>query len=199
MVYASLDLDLTQEEVWPHINQKTWLGRRARSYKLAHDALERGLNACVLQIRDPRRALLGCIRQSVRAIINHRMSRTSGNGHYSVLVDADEAGVVLHDPQLGANRALTWPDLEQMWLPSCKEITGHILVVFASRGNTETTCPDCQTTIPEQIDCNNCKKPVLLRPLADLTCWNRACSRCWLNKLFCPHCDFSNLLPAPVS
>jgi hypothetical protein len=180
-------------EVWPAISRVGWRGRLcAETFLLAQDALRRGLASLILQARDPWAVLTRCQQRSIRAILNHRLAPDSRAGHYAVLVDLDDASVVLHDPQWGPSKRRTREELLSLWRamgPGC-EITGNVLVAIAEPDATAAaTCPRCGTQIRRHVVCRVCKREIPLNPAGVLGCEITACpGRIW-QCIFCPYCD----------
>jgi hypothetical protein len=190
MVYRSYGIELSQDEVWLYIARGDGRGQQCtRTYLLAAHALRRGLVALVTQTRDARATLRACSAQRVRAILNHRLGPASQDGHYSVLVAADEERVVLHDPERGPDLALAWQEWLPQWQAGGVEVTGPILVTFAQAPAAAAACSACGTALPECFVCRRCLKDVPLRPAAVLGCTGTDCpGRLW-EKIFCPYCD----------
>src|SRR5262245_27002725 len=71
MVYRSLGLECTQEDLWPAVAAGA---RNARTRLIGVDALERGFDALIVRARAPWEVLGVCVRDSIRAILNHRIA-----------------------------------------------------------------------------------------------------------------------------
>jgi len=192
MVYRSLGIGGTQQEVWERIARGDRHGTRAaRTHLLAHDALEQGLAALVVQAADPWQTLTRCAAAGVRAILNHRLKADSPLGHYTVLLGVEGDEAILHDPQLGPRRRLDRAELLELWRPSARrsEIPGHTLVAFSRSGPASASCPRCGTGIPPSIPCPGCRNPIPLRPAAVLGCIEPHCPERLWQRIFCPDCD----------
>lgn len=191
MVYQSFGLPCVQEEIWESIAPRSFRGsRRAQTYRLAADALKRGLSALVLQARHPWPILQAAHRAGVRIILNHRIQERVSQGHYSVLVGIDEANAVLHDPQSGPDRSMTRDALLELWKPGGfrSEVTGHVLVAVAATG-TPLACAACGKSIAATMPCRVCRKEMPLQPVEVLGCASSECEgRLW-EYLYCPFCD----------
>jgi hypothetical protein len=199
MVYRSLGVSCSQEEVWPRIGRRHPTGAwSARTYRLAGDALEQGLGAMVLQARQPWAILQRCREHSVRAILNHRVERASLSGHYSVLVDVDDKQAVVHDPLKGPDRRLSQAELLWLWQPLGRgsDITGNVLVAVADKETrSPTACAVCGRPVPASLECSRCRRPIPLHPPAVLGCIDPDCTgRSW-GQIFCPHCDSCHVGP----
>src|SRR5439155_26107526 len=115
----------TQSAVWQAVARPGPGGvPRTSTWRLCADALRRGLAALTLQARDPWEVLRRGPPRAVRLLLNHRPHADSPAGHYSVLVRVDEAGVVVHDPQVGPARRLTRGGLLELWRP-CPGRSAH--------------------------------------------------------------------------
>ncbi len=192
MVYRSFGGGGSQWRVWERIARPDCRGKRAaRTSLLAVNSLHHGLSAMVVEASDPWQTLVRCATGGVRVVLNHRLDLDSPLGHYTVLVEAGEQHVVVHDPQFGPNRRLTRSELLELWRPangSC-EIVGHILVAIARPDEASAGCELCGTPVPESIFCPGCRSAIPLRPTAALGCVQRDCpARTWRH-LFCPYCD----------
>ena len=136
MVYRSLGLACSQEEVWPAIAPPVAEGDAcARTYLLCADALRRGFAALTLQARYSLPLLRTALEGEVRVIVNHRQGLNSLAGHYSVVLAVDEDCVVIHDPWLGPARRLDHADWLKLWRPgpSNREVSGNLAVFIARR------------------------------------------------------------------
>lgn len=192
MVYQSFGIQCCQEPIWEAIAGKNQWGRPcARAQSLASDALQRGLHALAIQVRDPWLVLERGIRHSVRLIINHEPQPKSGSGHYSVLTDLSEHEVVVHDPGFGPNRVLARDDFLKLWNPSAPntQIVSQVLVAIADASSTRAPCPLCQRTALENVTCFSCQRSIPLQPTIVLGCLADCCPmRAW-EQIFCPYCD----------
>ncbi|HQU42529.1 MAG TPA: papain-like cysteine protease family protein [Pirellulales bacterium] len=139
MVYRSLGLACSQEEVWPAIAPPIAEGDAcARTYLLCADALRRGFAALTLQARYALPLLRTALEGEVRVIVNHRQGLNSLAGHYSVVLAVDEECVAIHDPWLGPARRLEHAEWLKLWRPgpSNREVSGN-LAVFIGRHSAE--------------------------------------------------------------
>ena len=194
MVYRSLGIGGTQQELWERIARRDRHGTRAaRTHLLAHDALKHGLSALIVQASDPWRVLRQCAAARICVILNHRLKTDSPLGHYTVLLGLEDRHVILHDPQFGPQRRLDRDQLLRLWLPlpQGSEIPGNTLVAFSRSGSESADCPACSTGMPPSIPCPGCRSAIPLRPAAVLGCVAESCpGRLW-RRLFCPDCDRS--------
>jgi predicted double-glycine peptidase len=204
MVYRSLGKEVPQKEIWEKIAKTNQFGSTASTtHLMVADALSRGFDAVAYQARHPLFVLRTCRQAGVRVVLNHRLSRETGAGHYTVLADIGETNVTLHDPYLGPSRSLSHPELMELWQTRLNsEIAGNVLIAIAPRKPAEHTCEICRTPMPPAVVCPRCQKPVLLRPTAALGCIREACIvRLW-NYLCCPSCDllwnFGAAAPQPA-
>jgi len=192
MVYRSLGRDVPQHEIWPAISKPGSLGGLASStHLMAQDAVNRGFDVVVIQTRHPLQTLRLCKEWGIRAILNHSLQKGSPAGHYSVLVDLDDSGVVLHDPLFGPSRRFSHAELLALWQPqvSNSEILGSVLIGIAGHTPAKPECEFCHTALPPRVGCPRCKKPVGLQPGAVLGCMRDGCiARMW-NYVCCPACD----------
>jgi len=152
MVYRSFGLFADQETVWNELQSYSVGKARTRTFHLARNALEHGLSAVVVRIRDPQSFLLGNFSQvlKVRTIPVCRTCRHSGLGHFALLLGTDsvEQTVLLHDPLFGPNRSVDLAEFFELWMPreADDEITENIAVLVAESQNTPTVCPACSGT-----------------------------------------------------
>lgn len=191
MVYASLGLSDSQEEIWQQIAGPGTGTRAARTHWLGQNALSRGLSAVVLQALRPWDVLRSCWGNGVCVVLNHRVRLDSPSGHYSVLVGIDREQAILHDPQRGPARRWDRRELLQLWLPTAGgcEIAGQVLVAIAPQETGEAACSQCRNPIAEAVPCTRCGRSVPLRPFAALGCLRVSCqARLW-KYVFCPWCD----------
>ena len=167
MVYRSFGVACTQADVWHAVAGGTPAPPPAD--------LRRFLAPWVRRFDRPGRApwdlLRVCERNSIRAIVNHRIAHTSPHGHYTVLVGLDDGWAVVHDPKAGPARNLDRTLLLQLWQPNgpASEITGRVLVAIVRREHaTVVVCSRCQAPIPESTRCGRCAATIRLQPAAVL-------------------------------
>jgi len=194
MVYRSFGMEVTQDAIWPAIAKETRFGSlSSTTHLMARDALSRGFAAVALQTRHALQTLRICRDSGIRAILNHRLTHDTPTGHYSVLVDIDNRNVVLHDPFFGPSRCLSHTELLELWLPRLpgSEIVGNVLIAVATEPPVVSMCQLCRTSIPANIGCPRCKKPVGLQPGVLIGCMSGTCvARLW-NYICCPACDYT--------
>jgi len=192
MVYRSFGIECNQDQIWRGICGKSLQGRLcARAQSLAATMLQSGLQALMLQVRDPWLVLERCVQQSVRVIINHVSEPKSGGGHFSVLAGLGDDEVIIHDPSLGPNRTLTRSAFLQLWNPRAltTEIPDQILIAIAKSTSKLGPCPLCDHIARDSFRCPSCQRSVSLQPLAILGCLSDHCPmRAW-EQIFCPFCD----------
>jgi len=192
MAYRSLDLSCSQQEAWGEIAQSDRHGRlAAKTHLLARDAIRRGLAAVVVQVTDPWAVLGRAAAGEVRVILNHRLSLGSSSGHYTILVDVDDAQVTLQDPRFGPFRRIARSEFLDLWRPGSdpSEIVGHVLVGLETSSTLRRDCTECGAEVPAQATCPKCGATIRLRPVAVLGCIRADCdNRVW-RRVFCPECD----------
>lgn len=185
--------ELTQAEIWPKISKPNRAGNlSSATHLMVADARSRGFAAMAIQVRYPLVALLNCRDNGIRAILNHRLRSDGPAGHYSVLLDVDAQGAVLHDPFYGPARRVSHAELLDLWQPKFgnSEIAGYVLIGIAARAASVPPCPLCATPLPKEVACPRCARPVALSPAELLGCVGAgAClARLW-NYVCCPACD----------
>lgn len=193
MVYQSFGLVCSQAEVWENVSGRSrFSSRRAHTYRLAADALQRGLSALVLQARQPWAMLQRAHAHDIRIILNHRIKEGSSQGHFTVLVSIDEENAVLHDPQTGPDQAVPREKLLGLWKPTLfrSEVTGHVLVAIGAAGSSPSAaCSCCGEVLPASLTCRACGREVPLHPDAILGCPGAECVQRLWDVIFCPFCD----------
>jgi len=191
MVYRSFARACTQSEIWERIAQPgPWGVPRTNTKRLGADLRDQGLNALILQARQPWQILRQCAAHGIRVILNHLLRSDSPIGHYSVVVAVQDEHLVLHDPAGEAERQLARTELLELWEPSAgrSEIAGHVLVAVCAAPQ-EGTCTLCETPTPAFVPCPRCREAIVLQPVAALGCVAPRCpARLW-ERLFCPQCD----------
>jgi hypothetical protein len=194
MVYRSFGKEVPQTEIWPAISKPNRFGVTSSiTHLMALNAISRGFSAVAIQARHPLQVLRLCREGGIRAILNHRLQPDASAGHYSVLVDIDAQGVVLHDPLFGPSRRLALEQLLELWQPSIanSEIVGGVLLAIAAAPPPMPACEFCHTPFPSSVACPRCKRPVGLEPGIPMGCINSVCiSRMW-SFLCCPSCDYT--------
>src|SRR5579864_2147724 len=194
MVYQSLGNDVPAQEIWPAIAKPNRFGVvSSTTHLMTQDAVKRGFAAVSIQARHPLQVLRVCREFGIRAVLNHRVQFDSPVGHYSVFVDLDEQGVILHDPLLGPSHRLFHAELQQLWLPrfTDSEVAGNVLIAIAAPGLAATPCEFCHTPMSSSAACPRCGTRIGLQPSKVLGCLNDACiARMW-NYVCCPACDYA--------
>jgi hypothetical protein len=195
MVYDSLGIKTSQQEIWPGISVRDFQGNKyAKTYLMCADALKRGLNGMIIQAKDPWAVLKLCTDDSIRAILIHRLNVDSTLGHFTVLVDVTSRFVTLHDPELGPYRKIDRNKMLSLWLKTGNncEIEDNVLIAISNKDDSErTSCKLCGTAVPKSTQCPNqkCNKDIPLRPLDIVGCMDDACpGRTWRH-IICPYCD----------
>ncbi|WP_425395146.1 hypothetical protein [Aeoliella sp.] len=181
MGYASFGLDVPLEDIWPRLSLGLSRGEAVGSHRLAADALARGMSAVVLRARDPSVALETVLKSRRVCIANHRLDNESFDGHFSVVVDADEQHVVVHNPYSIAYERIHRATWQSLWGSETQlgEHSGYVLVAMAPPELT----PDC-----DELICPRCRT---ILPLAsDLGVSAGEWDDCW-ECLFCAFCDAS--------
>ena len=194
MVYRSFGTEVPQVDIWPAIAKANRFGQiSSTTHLMAQDAINRGFVALAIQARHPLHVLRICQTAGIRVILNHRVARDSGAGHYSVLVGIDSRDVVVHDPSFGSARRLSHAELVELWVSAVpgSEIAGGVLIAVAASGRPAVpACEFCNTPTPLSVGCPRCGKPTLLRPGEVLGCVREGCiARMW-NWVCCPTCDY---------
>ncbi len=204
MVYASLGLKVTPNEIWPNISKRNRFGSMASTtHLMAKDAISRGFEAIVIQASHPLLALKACRDHNLRVVLNHRLTTDSPAGHYSVLADLDRGEVIVHDPLVGPDRRLTFAELLDVWRAGVpiSETIGNVLIAVGPKTEDPgpASCSVCKVELPAEIACPQCKHPVSLKPFEALGCIAKHCAgRLW-SYLCCPECDCTWTFQATAS
>ena len=175
MVYRSFGRIADQETVWNELQSYSAEKTRTRTFHLARNALEHGLSAVVVRIRNPMAFLLAENFPEVRVISVCRIHRDSGLGHFSLFLgmDSETQTGSLHDPQFGPNRLVDITEFLELWTPrgTNDEITKNIAVLIAETQTVPTVCSACaQTFYLDPIRCSEDTSPIF-------------------ETRFCPFCD----------
>ena len=193
MVYRSFGNKVEQCEIWPNISKPNRFGSIAcTTHLMVADAVSRGYLAAAIQVRHPLQTLRLCNEKQIRVILNHRLDANSAAGHYSVLANMDQRGVVLQDPLFGPARRLSYAELLELWRPTANsEIAGNFLIGIVAKSSAPATCQLCQTEIPGAVECPRCKRAVGLQPAELFGCAALMCNARLWNFLCCPSCDYT--------
>jgi hypothetical protein len=192
MVYKSFGIALPQEAIWRVISMPdAHGGMKGVTYRMALDALLRGVSVVAYKARDPVHAVQKILESGSSVIMNHRLSVDTGDGHYTVALAADDDKIVFHDPQFGPAQERPASLMRELWKPKYDkcEITGNFLVALAQSTPASSKCITCGALCPATILCPACRLPVPLQPSTALGCCSGTCdSRLW-EALLCPFCD----------
>jgi hypothetical protein len=185
MVYRSFGLVDSQDSIARRLGPPKTC---TPTYRLAADAIERGLAALVLQAHGDWLAVGRALDGAARCIVNHRLTERDRAGHFSVLTDCQAGVVHLLDPLYGPRQLRTDAFL-RLWSATSNAIPGQVLVVVARRGQTTLPCTLCGTALPARLRCRRCPGEIPLQPSAVLGCMTAGCPmRSW-STIFCPWCD----------
>lgn len=193
MVYRSYGIEVYQDDIWEAVVGTSARGRAcARAQSLTADALQRGLHASLIQVRDPWLVLQRCVEQSVRVVVNHVPEINSGTGHYSVLTGLDDYYVTLHDPNDEPGRSMTREEFLRLWNPRSPktEIVSQVMIAITNSPSALEPCALCKGVAGEVVTCRSCKRDVSLQPLAILGCLTDWCPMRGWEMVFCPWCDY---------
>jgi len=194
MVYRSLGVACTQQQIWEQIARPDRNNHRAaRTHLLAANALCHGLGAICFEAVEPWTVLERGAAGRTRVILNHRLRSGSLLGHYTVLVAVDGNEAIVHDPRVGPDRRLAKEELLGLWRPADdrSEVAGHVLVAIGPALTGANSCGACRVAFPSGVACPKCHSEIPLRPAGVLGCPARSCpTRLWV-RLFCPYCDAS--------
>ena len=172
MLYRCFGLTADQETVWNELQRYSTGQTRTRTFHLARNALEHGLSAVVVRVREPTALLIADFSQ-VRLIPVCRTRRDSGKGHFSLFLKADAVTktVTLHDPLFGPNRSIPLTEFLELWTPrgTGDEITRNVAVLTTRSRSEPTLCPVCS-------------QPFFLDPLLFF-------DSSAFETMFCPFCD----------
>lgn len=200
MVYASLGLELTEGAIWSSLKPNPYDRSGVKASRLAWDAQRRGFEALALRARDPWELIRVSFGQRLRLIFQQPLTWGSPRRHFSVLAEADDDGIVLHDPQLGVAIRRTRAEWLELWGAKYGNhwaAANESVAVSKLSTDSPTTCRTCLTPIPESVLCPVCGESIPLRPTEALGCVAAACpERLWIQILCCScdhaideHCD----------
>ncbi len=192
MVYRTLGLGDTQEEIWRRIGCGNLVDpTTVPTRRLACDAMERGLHALILQVQGDWLVVRRCLESGACGILNHRLAKQQTTGHFSVVTALEDYHVSFHDPHLGSQR-LRHDEFLNLWGAGMASLSvpGLILVVIAKTGTDAATCCLCGTpSPPPSWPCEKCHRAIPLEPANVLGCMRFGCPMRGWDRLFCPWCD----------
>lgn len=192
MAYRRHDLDVDQQSIWKNISTPHNGSYRAHTFRMAQDAIGRGLTALIIQTHRPQQILQMCWRNNISAIINHRLPTVPHEGHFSVLAGITGDSIKLNDPLLGPAIHFSHDEFFPLWLPTTpqSEIAGNIVLAIGSKSAEPMVWSHCNQVLKETADCKRCGSVISLRPAIALGCWNLQCNQRLWYRLYCPQCDF---------
>ncbi len=191
MVYRQFQIEVDQTELWEAVSHEYQNKRRAHTYDLAQDALNRGLSAVIVQSHQPWAILRNCWRNNIAVVINHRIDMDSHEGHYSLLTGIRQDSISLHDPLLGPNVERSRDDFLRLWMPAGEpcEIAGNVLIAISKPEDQPQIWSHCNQPFEDSIECPSCCNSINLKPAIALGCTKVSCrERLWY-RIFCPRCD----------
>lgn len=190
MAYASFGLELSEPELWAILQPDRLDRSGVYPARLAWEAQNRGFSAMAVQARRPWDLLTTCARHGIRAVFHQPLSRGSPRRHFSILAQADDDRIIVHDPQFGPDRA--FPRAE--WLEHWGACFGNFdarpneLIAIADSTTSHDSCVECGESLPEAWPCRACREPISLRPAVALGCVAADCpARLW-EQVACPAC-----------
>jgi len=191
MIYKSMGIVVPQEAVWRVISLPDAQGGRfARTYRLALDAMLRGVHAIAFKALDPIRAVQTILADGSSVIMNHRLREDTGYGHYTVALSANDSLIEFHDPEFGPSQKRSTVLMRALWQPKFDgcEITGNFLIAVAPTP-APYKCDVCGVPSPDNVTCPACDVSFVLQPASALGCVNAGCAcRLW-ETVLCPYCD----------
>lgn len=192
MAYRKMGVYVDQRDVWNNIATEHHGNFRAHTFRMAQDAIKRGLDALIIQSHQPWNILKTCWRNNVSAIVNHRVDTNSSEGHYSMLAGIGYETIKLSDPLLGPEIEREQSSFLDSWLPrgdQC-EIAGNVLLAIANPSEQPSVWSHCNRPFDDAVLCCRCDLPISLKPAMALGCWNPTCTQRLWCRIFCPQCDF---------
>lgn len=193
MAYRRCGLNVDQQSIWKSIALEHRGQFRGHTYRMAGDAISRGLSASIIQTHQPWKMLKTCWRNNIHAVVNYRTSPDSAEGHYSLLAGIGNDTIRLLDPLAGPSVEIEKNEFLKLWLPISPhgEIAGNVLLAIAlPNGQPDIWC-HCNRPMEDSIECRHCGNAISLCPAMALGCWNQLCrDRLWY-RIFCPNCDGS--------
>lgn len=190
MAYASFGLDLSEPELWAILQPNRLDRSGVYPARLAWEAQTRGFSALAVQARRPWELLSTCARLGIRAVFHQPLARGSPRRHFSILTQADDEGIIVHDPQFGPDLAFKKADWLELWGAAYGNFDArpYELVAIADSPSAHASCVECGESLPEVWPCRTCQEPIALRPTAVLGCVVADCpARRW-EQVACPAC-----------
>lgn len=137
MVLRTFGFEADQQQLWNALRKAPAPGKpfRIETFRLAAYAEEIGLAVRLGRLANPADFVQKLdISKGYQMILNHRIRRESGLGHFTVFEKWEPSlqSVFVHDPQIGPSRKIPLPELLELWTrtaPPC-EITGNVAVLF---------------------------------------------------------------------
>src|SRR5258708_2258196 len=191
MIYKSMGIVIPQQAVWRVISlPDAQTGRFARTYRLAFDAILRGVHAIAFKALDPIQAVQTVLAAGSSVIMNHRLQEDTGDGHFTVALSANDNSIEFHDPQFGPSQKRSTVLMRSLWQPKIDncESSGTFLIALAPIG-VPHKCSACGVSSTDSVTCPACNVSFALQPASALGCVNTMCARRLWEAVLCPYCD----------
>lgn len=151
MIYDHFHIEYNSEKIWESVKSQRYrdsLQMYSLTYKLAQDAISRGLQATIYKGKDAH--ILEDVDQfQTPAILSIRQAR-SGESHFVVFQGIKNRNYCFCDPDSAKERSIIpYMQLRDLWSPNPKiNVAGFIFIVFNKQEDTFFTCEYCNKKIP---------------------------------------------------
>lgn len=151
MIYDYFGVKYDANEIWNNIKTKkspNSLEMYALTYKLAQDAINRGLQATIYKGNDAH-ILENLDKLQVPAILSIRQ-KSSGQSHYVVFKGIKNYKYCFCDPAVTKEQvSMNYIDLRDVWSPNPNiNVTGFIFIAFNTEIQKTLQCTHCGKAIP---------------------------------------------------
>lgn len=155
MIYDYFGVEYDSNEIWNNIKCKRSehpLQMYSLTYKLAQDAINRGLPATIYKGKDAQ-ILENVDQLQTPAILSIKQAK-SGESHFVIFKGIKNQNYCFCDPDTTKEESvMTYLDLRNLWSPNEKiNVTGFIFIVFNNREDMFLTCGHCKNKIPIVYD-----------------------------------------------
>ncbi len=151
MIYDYFRIEYDCNQIWDSIKSKRYknsIQMYSLTYKLAQDAISRGLPATIYKGNDA--YILEDVDKLQTPAILSIKEKKSGESHFVVFQGIKNQKYCFCDPNANkAQSVMTYNTLRDLWSPNPRiNVTGFVFIMFDNQEDIFATCEHCSKEIP---------------------------------------------------